>query len=79
MKLSELEFLHSETGEYPVLLLDDVMSELDKVRRRQLLDFIRQEHIQTLVTATDEAYFPQTGLDIVYDVHAGIVEKRHQK
>ena len=79
LKLSELEFLHSETGEYPVLLLDDVMSELDKVRRRQLLDFIRQEHIQTLVTATDEAYFPQTGLDIVYDVHAGIVEKRHQK
>ncbi len=76
LKLSELEFLHSETGEYPVLLLDDVMSELDKGRRQQLLDFIRQENIQTLVTATDEAYFPQTGMDAVYDVNGGTVKKR---
>ena len=75
LKLSELEFLHAETGEYPVLLLDDVMSELDKVRRQQLLDFIRQEQIQTLVTATDEAYFPQTGLDAVYEVQEGMVTK----
>ena len=29
LKLAELEFIKSETGEYPVLLLDDVMSELD--------------------------------------------------
>ena len=76
LKLAELEFLHSETGEYPVLLLDDVMSELDRTRRQRLLDFIRQEQIQTLVTATDEAYFPQTDADAVYDVHAGRVRKR---
>ncbi len=76
LKLSELEFLRSETGEYPVLLLDDVMSELDRARRQQLLDFIRQEHIQTIVTATDEAYFPQIGSDAVYDVHEGTVRKR---
>lgn len=57
LKLSELEFIRSETGEYPILLLDDVMSELDIKRRMQLLEFIGREKIQTLITATDEAYF----------------------
>ena len=52
MKLSELEFIRSEQGEYPVLLLDDVMSELDMNRRNQLLDFIKKENIQTIITAT---------------------------
>lgn len=76
LKLSELEFLHVETGEYPILLLDDVMSELDAVRRHQLMDFIRHERIQTIVTATDEAFLPNSGEDAVYHVNAGIVRKR---
>ena len=58
LKLSELQFLKSETGEYPLLLLDDVMSELDAERRELLLEFLRHEKIQTLITATDRAYFP---------------------
>lgn len=58
LKLSELQFLKSETGEYPLLLLDDVMSELDAPRREMLLNFLRREKIQTLITATDRAYFP---------------------
>ena len=58
LKLSELQFLKSETGEYPLLLLDDVMSELDADRREMLLEFLRNEQIQTLITATDRAYFP---------------------
>ena len=75
LKLAELEFLRSETGEYPVLLLDDVMSELDADRRQQLLAFIRREHIQTLITATDRAYFPQGGMGVVYQVQAGQVTR----
>ena len=71
LKLSELEFLRSETGEYPVLLLDDVMSELDKVRRAQLMEFIRRERIQTLITATDEAYFPAERIGRYYRVKSG--------
>ncbi len=58
LKLSELQFLKSETGEYPLLLLDDVMSELDAERRELLLEFLSREKIQTLITATDRAYFP---------------------
>lgn len=71
LKLAELEFLRSETGEYPILLLDDVMSELDVKRRQQLLQFIRRERIQTLITATDAAYFPAEGMGRYYHVQSG--------
>ena len=73
LKLSELQFLKSETGEYPILLLDDVMSELDAERREQLLDFLRREKIQTLITATDKAYFPAQPFGKVFYVKKGEV------
>lgn len=60
LKLSELEFIKSETGEYPVLLLDDVMSELDQSRRQALLDFVRNR-IQTFITTTEPDIF--AGMD----------------
>ena len=56
LKLSELEYVKSETGEYPVLLLDDVMSELDPDRRQALLDFVR-DRIQTFITTTEPGIF----------------------
>lgn len=51
LKLSEIELMKQETGEAPVLMLDDVMSELDPSRRRLLLS--RLEGVQTFVTCTD--------------------------
>ncbi|MCH3959501.1 MAG: DNA replication/repair protein RecF [Selenomonas sp.] len=75
LKLAELEFLRSETGEYPVLLLDDVMSELDVTRRHQLMAFIRKEHIQTMITATDEAYFPAERIGTYHYVRAGSITR----
>ena len=51
LKLSELEIMRAESGEAPVLMLDDVMSELDPGRRRLLIR--RIENVQTLVTCTD--------------------------
>jgi len=51
LKMAELEYLKVETGEYPVLLLDDVLSELDLQRRTSLLDTVRQS-IQTFITGT---------------------------
>lgn len=71
LKLSELEFLKSETGEYPLLLLDDVMSELDASRREMLLEFLNREQIQTLITATDRAYFPTRPFGKIFFVQAG--------
>jgi DNA replication and repair protein RecF len=52
LKIAELELVKSETGEYPVLLLDDVMSELDESRRNHLLLFIGNK-VQTFITTTD--------------------------
>lgn len=72
LKLAELEFIKSETGEYPILLLDDVMSELDAARRSELLLFIR-ERIQTFITAADEQYFGQTKLGKFYRILGGTV------
>jgi len=47
-----MRFLAGELGEFPVLLLDDVFSELDRRRRNYLIKFI-VENIQSLITSTD--------------------------
>jgi DNA replication and repair protein RecF len=77
LKLSELELMKKETGKYPVLLLDDVMSELDGERQRMLLDNIRG--IQTLITCTDIESIHQIAdrEKEVYEVKKGKVRKRH--
>ncbi|MBP2651229.1 MAG: recF [Firmicutes bacterium] len=75
LKLAELEFLKSETGEYPVLLLDDVMSELDIWRREQLLLFIHNR-IQTFITATDAELFPKIKMGHYYQVKSGMVMEK---
>ena len=53
MKLAQLDVFRQATGEAPVLLLDDVMSELDMTRRTRLLREI--SGVQTFVTCTDES------------------------
>ena len=50
LKLAETETFYKRTGEYPILILDDVLSELDKGRQRRLIKSV--EHIQTIFTAT---------------------------
>ena len=49
LKLAEISYLKEKTGTYPVLLLDDVLSELDKNRQLKLLDAIN-ENVQTFIT-----------------------------
>lgn len=56
MKLAEMEFIRSETGEYPVLLLDDIGSELDRSRREALISFLKEQDIQTVVTGTEKMF-----------------------
>lgn len=52
LKLAELEIIKEEIGEYPILLLDDFMSELDQKRRENFLKNIN--NTQILITSTDE-------------------------
>lgn len=56
LKMAELELMRAETGEEPVLLLDDVMSELDKPRRAALSTTI-QNAAQAILTTTDLDHF----------------------
>lgn len=51
IKLAELEIIKERTGEYPILLLDDVFSELDKTRQARLLKFTSRT--QTILTCTE--------------------------
>ncbi|MGY3718515.1 DNA replication/repair protein RecF [Sutcliffiella cohnii] len=51
LKLAEIDLIFSEIGEYPILLLDDVLSELDDYRQSHLLNTI-QGKVQTFVTTT---------------------------
>lgn len=50
IKLAEAELFKNRFNEYPILILDDVLSELDKSRQRKLLSAI--DNIQTIFTAT---------------------------
>lgn len=78
LKLAELEFMKSESGEYPVLLLDDVFSELDKNRRNTLLSIINDK-IQTLITTTDSEDIESLIKDKknnIYTVKLGEIKKR---
>lgn len=67
-KLAEVSFIQQVCKQKPLLLLDDVMSELDESRRDALLEFI-QDDIQTFITTTNLGYFStpfQQGAQIVY-------------
>ena len=50
LKLAETEIFNTRFGEYPILILDDVLSELDKYRQRKLISEV--EKMQTIFTAT---------------------------
>ena len=73
LKLAEIEFLKKITKDKPVLLLDDVLSELDKERQRNLLDSISD--IQTFITCTGVEDFIKKKFDIdkLYHVENGDV------
>ncbi len=64
-KLAELTYMRDSTGDEPILLLDDVFSELDSLRREYLLQQVRQ-HQQVFLTATDLTGFPS---EIVTQAH----------
>lgn len=57
LKLAEAELMRQRSGDAPVLLLDDILSELDAARRAHLLQFIDRPDQQTLMSAADLADF----------------------
>ena len=69
LKLAQLELCLAERGEAPILMLDDVMSELDPQRRRQLIE--RIDRVQTFVTCTDVSDLAGARQGAVYHVENG--------
>ncbi|MFK4998989.1 hypothetical protein ACI2OX_21990 [Bacillus sp. N9] len=76
VKLAEIELIHSEIGEYPILLLDDVLSELDDYRQSHLLNTIKDK-VQTFVTTTTiDGIDHQTLRDAsTFSVKTGMIER----
>ena len=60
-KLSEVALIQDILGQQPILLLDDVMSELDEQRRQTLVRFM-EESMQVFITTTNLAYFDSSML-----------------
>lgn len=74
LKLSEIELVKKMTKDTPVLLLDDVLSELDSNRQNYLLNSIGD--IQTIITCTGLDEFVNNRFEInrIFKVNSGIVE-----
>lgn len=74
IKLAEIEFMLHRIGERPVLLLDDVLSELDP-QRRELLQAVIADHDQVLITTTELRPFNASFLAAaeIFDISKGSV------
>ncbi|MDR3349821.1 MAG: DNA replication/repair protein RecF [Acidaminococcales bacterium] len=70
LKIAETMIIREECGEYPVLLLDDALSELDGRRRQKLIDFL-SGRIQTFITLTEKDLFRNPQQAVFYRVEKG--------
>ena len=73
--MAELKLFYNDTGDYPILLLDDVMSELDDTRRNFLTNIIRKNNIQSLITGANEELKGNSLAKEVFKVREGKIEK----
>lgn len=77
LKLAEIELVKQEVGEPPILLLDDVLSELDDERQSHLIQTMLGQ-VQTFVTTTNITGISEEMLQqaSIYDVEAGTIQLR---
>jgi DNA replication and repair protein RecF len=77
LKLAEVEWMQERTGEWPVILLDEVMAELDTHRRADLLKYVGKGE-QVLFTTTDTHSFASEFVEQaeIWDVKGGVVQPR---
>jgi DNA replication and repair protein RecF len=80
LKLAEVNWMQERTGEWPVILLDEVMAELDLERRADLLTYLDQGE-QVLFTTTDLGLFAPGFVQKaeIWDVKAGTVADRRME
>lgn len=77
LKLAEISYIQQKTNEYPILLLDDVLSELDEFKKEKLLNNI-PDTVQVFITITEKRLLPDKISAIedlaYYQVINGMVE-----
>ncbi len=75
LKLAEVDWMKNRSGEWPLILLDEVMAELDPQRRHDLLKYLDKSE-QTLLTTTDLALFNEefTEQATIWEVENGTVK-----
>lgn len=79
LKLAEIDLIKTVTGDYPILLLDDVMSELDNHRQLKLLSGIH-ETVQTFITTTSLDHLHQLPEDLkIFHVQKGHLTEETEK
>ncbi|MFK5242733.1 DNA replication and repair protein RecF, partial [Lactococcus lactis] len=75
IKLAEIDLIFEETGEYPILLLDDVMSELDNHRQLDLIETSLGK-TQTFITTTTLDHLKNLPENLsIFHVNAGTIEQ----
>ena len=76
-KLAEIDIFKEYSGSNPVLLLDDIFSELDIKKRNKLLDYINGD-IQSIITTTDLKNIRKINLEdaYIFEIKNGVVERR---
>ena len=79
LKLAEVEWMRAKTGEWPVLLLDETLAELDVQRRADLLQVL-EESEQSLLTTTDLSQFSPEFIrqSTIWQVRGGVVARAEQ-
>lgn len=75
LKLAEIELIKEEAGETPILLLDDVLSELDHFRQKFLINSLRD--VQLFITTTEMSEYVKNSLkdNYTFTIHKGKINK----
>ena len=80
LKIAELYIFKEVLGEYPVLLLDDIFSEIDSKKRNKIVKFLKED-IQTIITTTDINDITENLMEkaVVYSVKNNKVTKKGRR
>ncbi|MEG0377815.1 MAG: DNA replication and repair protein RecF, partial [Eubacterium sp.] len=72
LKLSQIEIYKESTGDYPIVLLDDILSELDDNRQRSILSILGKT--QAFITCTDSSFVKEASAMGIGEVKVIVVE-----
>ena len=73
MKVAQIQLINEHLGFFPILLLDDVSSELDKGRNEDLMSYLNNSGAQIFITTTDRRWIQVGENQRVFDVSGGVV------